>query len=59
VGKANAPSIVISFNLYLYKNAPLSLTEIYSQFITGLKQTGALEFIAVIMGIVSVYFSRK
>jgi len=37
----------------------LSLTEIYRQFIAGLQQTGALEFIAVIMGIVSVWFSRK
>jgi nicotinamide mononucleotide transporter len=37
----------------------LSLTEIYHQFLTGLQQTTALEFIAVIMGIVSVWFSRK
>lgn len=37
----------------------MSLAEIYSQFITGLQQTGALEFIAVIAGIVSVWFSQK
>lgn len=37
----------------------MSLTEIYRQFVTGLQQTGALEFIAVMMGIVSVWFSRK
>lgn len=37
----------------------MSLSEIYSQFITGLQQTGALEFIAVISGIVSVWFSQK
>lgn len=37
----------------------MSLSEIYSQFITGLQQTSALEFIAVISGIVSVWFSQK
>jgi nicotinamide mononucleotide transporter len=37
----------------------LSLPEISKQFITGLQQTGALEFIAVIAGIVSVWFSQK
>ncbi|MCW3107499.1 MAG: nicotinamide mononucleotide transporter [Segetibacter sp.] len=37
----------------------MSLAEIYRQFITGLQQTGALEFIAVISGIVSVWFSKK
>ncbi len=41
------------------QKALLSFTEISNQFVTGLKQTGALEFIAVIMGIVSVWFSRK
>lgn len=35
------------------------MANIYQQFIQGLQQTSALEFIAVIMGIVSVYFSRK
>jgi nicotinamide mononucleotide transporter len=35
------------------------LQEISTKFITGLQQTGALEFIAVISGIVSVWFSRK
>lgn len=37
----------------------MSLPEIYQQFVTGLLQTSALEFIAVISGIVSVYFSQK
>ncbi len=37
----------------------MSLSEIYNQFITGLQQTGAVEFIAVASGIVSVYFSQK
>jgi nicotinamide mononucleotide transporter len=37
----------------------VSPTEIYTQFVAGLKQTTPLEFIAVIMGIVSVWFSRK
>lgn len=45
--------------LYLYKNSLLSLSEIYNQLITGLQQTGGLEFIAVISGIVSVWFSQK
>lgn len=37
----------------------MTVSEIYDQFFTGLKQTGALEFVAVISGIVSVWFSRK
>jgi nicotinamide mononucleotide transporter len=37
----------------------LTLTEVGREFVSGLKQTGALEFIAVISGIVSVWFSRK
>jgi nicotinamide mononucleotide transporter len=37
----------------------LNLTEILQQLITGLQQTSLLEFIAVIAGIVSVWFSRK
>lgn len=37
----------------------LTLFEIYSQFVTGLRQTGAVEFIAVVSGITSVYFSQK
>jgi len=37
----------------------LSFSQIYSQFITGLQQTGGLEFTAVISGIVSVWFSQK
>jgi nicotinamide mononucleotide transporter len=35
------------------------MQEIFRQFIEGLKATTALEFMAVISGIVSVYFSRK
>ena len=35
------------------------LSQIFEQFITGLKQTSFLEFIAVISGIVSVWFSKK
>lgn len=37
----------------------MTLPEIYQQFIQGIKETGLLEFIAVISGIVSVWFSRK
>ncbi|MCO6496609.1 MAG: nicotinamide mononucleotide transporter [Chitinophagaceae bacterium] len=37
----------------------MTLPEIYQQFIAGLKETGFLEFIAVIAGIASVWFSRK
>lgn len=37
----------------------MTFVEIYQQFIHGLKNTGLLEFVAVISGIVSVWFSRK
>lgn len=37
----------------------MSLQEIYQQFIEGMKHTTWLEYIAVISGIVSVWFSRK
>ncbi len=37
----------------------MSLSEIYSRFITGLQQTGSLEFIAVASGIISVWFEQK
>lgn len=37
----------------------MTFVEIYQQFIAGIKETGLLEFIAVISGIVSVWFSRK
>jgi nicotinamide mononucleotide transporter len=37
----------------------MSLSEFWQQFATGMQQTTALEYIAVVMGIVSVYFSRK
>lgn len=35
------------------------MQEVFYQFIEGLKATTSLEFIAVISGIVSVYFSRR
>lgn len=37
----------------------MSATQILQEFITGIKQTSLLEFVAVISGIVSVWFSRK
>ena len=37
----------------------MSLTEIFAEFIYGVKQTGPLEFIAVAAGIISVWFSKK
>lgn len=37
----------------------MSLAEILNQLIQGLQQTTLLEFIAVIAGVVSVWFSRK
>jgi len=37
----------------------MSIPEFYHQLISGLQQTGPLEFIAVIAGIGSVWFSRK
>ena len=37
----------------------MSLEEIYRQFITDIQQTTALEYVAVLSGIVSVWFSRK
>ena len=39
--------------------AAMLLEEIVTKFIIGLKQTGPIEFIAVISGIASVYFSKK
>lgn len=35
------------------------MTNVFNQFIDGLQQTGALEFIAVFAGIAIVWFSRK
>ena len=37
----------------------MSLTEIYQQFISGLQQTGPIEFVAVVAGIVGVWFGKK
>lgn len=45
--------------LYLYKKHTLNPSQVYHEFISGIQQTGPIEFIAVMMGIVSVWFSRK
>ena len=37
----------------------MGIQEIYQQFITGLQQTGPLEFIAVLAGIIGVWFGAK
>ena len=37
----------------------MSFQEIYQQFITGIQNTGWLEYVAVFAGIASVWFSRK
>lgn len=37
----------------------MDVQEIIQQFITGMKQTGWIEYIAVFAGIISVWFSRK
>lgn len=37
----------------------MSATDIYHHFITGLQQTGTIEFIAVLAGIASVWLSKK
>lgn len=37
----------------------MAFTDIFQQFITGIQQTGPIEFIAVLAGIGSVWFSRK
>jgi nicotinamide mononucleotide transporter len=37
----------------------LTITEIIQHFIAGMRDTGALEYIAVFAGIASVWFSRK
>ncbi len=37
----------------------MDITTIYHQFISGIQQTGPVEFIAVFAGIASVWFSRK
>ncbi len=37
----------------------MSLPEIYQQFIEGIKETKPLEYLAVVSGIASVWFSRK
>lgn len=37
----------------------MHISDIYQQFISGMKNTSALEYIAVVSGIVSVWFSRS
>jgi nicotinamide mononucleotide transporter len=37
----------------------LPLQQLYQEFYTGLQQTGPIEMVAVISGIISVWFSRK
>lgn len=37
----------------------MSIPEVYEVFLTGIRQTGPIEFIAVLAGIGSVWFSRK
>ncbi|MFD1185418.1 nicotinamide riboside transporter PnuC [Pontibacter rugosus] len=39
--------------------AEVSIAQLWEQFLTGMQQTSALEYIAVIAGIVSVWYSRK
>lgn len=44
---------------YLYIKRQQVLNDILQQFISGIKQTSLVEFIAVITGITSVWFSRR
>jgi nicotinamide mononucleotide transporter len=37
----------------------MSFSEFWQQFVSGLQQTTPLEYVGVVMGIVSVYFSRR
>ena len=37
----------------------MNLSEIFNHFIVNIKETGPLEFVAVLSGIISVYYSRK
>jgi nicotinamide mononucleotide transporter len=43
----------------IFTKTRFNLDDIFQQFFTGLRQTSIIEFIAVITGIVSVWFSRK
>ena len=52
-----APLCETKFYLYL-KITHLTLAEVYKQFIDGIMQTTSLEFVAVILGIVSVWLSK-
>ncbi len=44
---------------YFYKKQPLDLSSFFHRFYEGLLQTSFLEFIAVLSGIASVWYSRK
>lgn len=44
---------------YLYKNTTLDFQTFAHQFLEGLQQTSFLEFIAVVAGIASVWYSKK
>lgn len=51
---------ISSHLFYIWRlSSIVSISEIYNHFILNIKETGPLEFIAVISGIVSVYYSRK
>ncbi|MBA2500114.1 MAG: nicotinamide mononucleotide transporter [Chitinophagaceae bacterium] len=52
------PSLAYIFEANYFLN-PNSLQDIFQQFLDGLIKTSLLEFIAVITGITSVWFSRK
>jgi len=43
---------------YIKKNI-LDFHQIWQEFVTGMKQTGPLEYVAVFAGIISVWYSRK
>ena len=43
---------------YIWKKNNLEVQAIYQQFIEGMRQTTAIEYIAVVTGIASVWFSR-
>jgi nicotinamide mononucleotide transporter len=44
---------------FIFTKTGIELTDLFEQFITGLRQTSLIEFIAVISGLISVWFSFK
>jgi nicotinamide mononucleotide transporter len=44
---------------FIFTKTGIELTDLFQQFITGLRQTSLIEFIAVISGLISVWFSFK